>query len=203
MSEGRFDIKRLRAGDETTWHAAFRALWPIALHAALNPAAALSIEDAQEVAGDALARLVPLVDKVGSESDLKALLAAMAYRGAISRARHNSAAKRGARITGSLQQPQGTSTLELPAPAVTDHFTDDELARLTELLRRALAFVDEPTRKLLLDNVVREMTCHELSAKYRIPTGTVSSKLSRGLKRIRTCLASSPKLWQQLRDYLR
>jgi DNA-directed RNA polymerase specialized sigma24 family protein len=120
-----------------------------------------------------------------------------------SRARHNSAAKRGARITGSLDEAPGASPAPLPCPSISDQLTDDELASLTELLRRALASVDKDTRELLRDNVMLEMTCQELSAKYQMPSGTVSSKLSRGLKKIRASLLRSPKLWQQLHDFLR
>jgi hypothetical protein len=77
------DMKKLRAGDEAAWQEAFRALWPAALHAARHTAAALNVEDAQEVASDALAHLVLLVSKAPSMAELKALVVAMAYRRAI------------------------------------------------------------------------------------------------------------------------
>src|SRR5213592_2803854 len=68
------DLDELQAGDEAAWTKAFRALWPVALRAARHPATALSAEDAEEAASDALACLVPLAKRVSSVHELKALV---------------------------------------------------------------------------------------------------------------------------------
>src|SRR5258708_40329697 len=93
------DLRELKRGSETAWTEAFRALWPIALRAARHYHAALTAEDAEDAASDALKQIVSRAGDVATFQELEALLAVIAYRTAISLARAKSASKRGWKAT--------------------------------------------------------------------------------------------------------
>ena len=198
------DLRELKRGSETAWIEAFRALWPIALRAARHYHAGLTPEEAEDAASVALKQIVSRAGDVATFQELEALLAAIAYRSAISLARAKSARKRGFKVTVSLDANRDylDAHNEISA-AITDRLTELELRELTQLLRQVLGGLDEEGRLLMEENILEELSLQKLSEKYEIPLGTVASKLRRGLKRIRAALDRSPKLKQVLKDFLR
>ena len=198
------DLRELKRGEETAWTEAFRVLWPVALQAAMHHHAALTPEEAEEAASDALKQIVSRIENIETAEELEALLATIAYRNAISLARGKSAAKRGLKFTVSLDDNQNylEEHNQIQTP-ITCELTELETLELTELLRQTLDGLDEESRVLLKENVLEELSLKKLSEKYEMPVGTVASKLRRGLRKIRDNLEQSPKLKQVLKDFLR
>ena len=197
------DLCELKKGNESAWQQAFPLLWPIAFHAALHPHAALTPDEAEDVAIEALTKLVSKISLVETWDQLKALLTAIAYRGAISLARHKSATKRPqiAVHLDALPPTEGEKIIDCPGATGTLNETD--LGELTHLLHQAMSGLDEITRRLLFNNVVDGLSFRELSEKYAMPSGTVSAKVARGLKRIQATVQKNAKLLQELKAFLR
>jgi RNA polymerase sigma factor (sigma-70 family) len=194
------ELELLRLGDEEAWASVFRQLWPIVLRAAQHPAACLTAGEAEEIASEALALLVPRAKTVGSLDELKALAATIAHRRAISLARAKSAAKR-APAAWVLERNGGS-----PGGQVVkqdDTISDLELAEMALLLRQALDGLDPLTQRLLREKTADGLSYQELSEKYRMPLGTVCAKIARSLHQIRKRLELAPRLMKELRNFLR
>lgn len=192
----------MRVGDEEAWASVFRQLWPIVLRAAQHPAACLTTGEAEEIASEALALLVPRAQTVGSLDEMKALAATIAHRRAISLARAKSAAKRGRPAWDwDLDRNAGASYRQ--AVEHDDTISDLELAEMALLLRQALDGLDPLTQRLLREKTADGLSYQELSEKYRMPLGTVCAKIARSLHQIRKRLALAPRLMKELRNFLR
>jgi RNA polymerase sigma factor (sigma-70 family) len=175
----------------------------VALKAARLPAACLTAAEAEEVASEALAQLVPCIAKAATIEDLKALAATIAHRRAISSARAKSAAKRGPG-PWVLAGGSGDDIADRDNFATgTLGLSDLELGEMAVLLKRALDGLDPQTRLLIHAKTVDGLSYQELSAKHQMPLGTVCARVARGLKQIRRQLEESPTLMKELRDFLR
>jgi RNA polymerase sigma factor (sigma-70 family) len=203
MCENIPHLQELKNGDERAWTEAFQTLWRFAYHAALNPQAALTPDEAEDVAIDSLAKLIPRIGTVTTEEQLKALLVTIAHRQAISLARRKSAAKRPEIAVHLDALPDGGRDAVLDRVLPNNPFDETEAAGLLTLLHEALAGVDTVTRQLLAGHHMEGFTFRELSQKFSLPPGTVSVKLARGLQRIRQSLKQAPHLLKELEAFLR
>jgi RNA polymerase sigma factor (sigma-70 family) len=196
-------LQALRQGKEKAWDEAFRRLWPAVYAAALHPLARLTPGEAEDVAIETLTALVPKVRTISDWPGLRALAVTIAVREAISLRRKISAEKRGGGQTASLEALQeGNESFEVAAPAVAA-LSALELNELSKLLGAALAEVDEVTRKLLSDFLVRQMSYKEMAEKHQLPLGTIGVNLARGLKKVRAGLEQNPRLMKEIRAHLR
>lgn len=203
MSDTLPDLQELKRGEQYAWTQAFHCFWPVAYHAALASSAGLTPEEAEDVAIEALTQLVACIDSVTSESGLKALTATISRRLTISLARRKSAAKRPEIGVHLDAMTEGEGEHLLPRQTRDGSLTESDLAELLQLLHRTLSTEDETTRQLLLSHHLDGLTIRELSEKTGLPSGTVSTKLARGLHSIRANLQRSPRLLKELREFLR
>lgn len=203
MPAAPISLSALQAGDETAWRSAFRLLWPVAIRAARDPRLALSPEEVEEVANEALAQLVAKTRQLTRVEELAPLLATIAFRRAVSTSRHKFARKRRA-VPVPLAEAEGAANPpDPPDLTLAGALTEPELAELTALLQRAFAALDGQSRLLLREKVVDGLSYRELSEKHRLPPGTVAAKVSRALAKVRADLKASPDLLKELRSLLR
>jgi RNA polymerase sigma factor (sigma-70 family) len=202
MSETVVDLAALKRGDEVAWNGAFRSLYRYAYRAALTPRAQLSLEEAEDVAIDALTKLVPLVTNVANEGQLHALVVTIAQRQAISLARRRSALKR-PRPSVSLDALAERQEPEIDPDGAESPTGLVESAELLTLLHQLLARLEPVTRQLLVAHHLEGSTFAELSQRFGLPPGTVSVKIARGVQQVRAGLGRSAKLLKELGDYLR
>jgi RNA polymerase sigma-70 factor (ECF subfamily) len=188
------DLDALKSGDIAEWNAAFRHLWPMALHAARHPAACLVPWEAEDVASEAILELMREIESVTSISQAKALVITIAYRRAISLARRKSAAKR---IVPVFDANDARGRPEPSRPTEFEH------REMIFLFREALDGLDPLTRVILMEKIELELTHEEISERYGLPLGTVCTKIARGLKKLRTRLEEDPRRMEELREYLR
>ena len=197
------DLARLKAGDESAWTAAFRRLWPIALRAARTPSAALSNAEAEEMASEAIASAAQKIGQVKTPGQLKALVAIIAQRRAISAARAKSAFKRGP-ATISLQQHADEDRADLePCTLDAEVQKDLDQAECALLLQQAMSTLNDLERSLLVGQLVDDLSQKELGERSGLPIGTVGSKIVRALDKVGRKLEKTPDLMQELRQFLR
>jgi len=196
------DLAALRAGNDAAWTVAFHHLWPVALRAAQHPQAGLTSGEAEDAASEALAQLVPLAHRAANGDELKALAATIAYRRAVSMARHKSAAKRPLSRCRDEQVAGGDGIAELSDPGRTPA---DILALrdLLHLLHGLMAELDAETLALIEGKALNGFSYQELSKHYGLPLGTVCAKVARGLGKVRDALRKSPKQRKELETFLR
>lgn len=197
------ELGALKAGDEEAWTRAFHRLWPLAFHAARHPNCNLTIEEAEDAASEALGQMVAQIENVKILEELKPLVVTIAYRRAVSLARHKSSAKR--RPEGLALDPvttNGVTALEIAEP-VNSNLSDPELRELLKFLNELLAGVDVDTRTFLVEKIGHGFSYVELSRKHEIPIGTVCAKVARGLQKLRRAMDASPAVKQELKAFLR
>ena len=196
------DVAALKRGDNVAWTQAFYHLWPLALRAARHPKLVLTLEEAQDAASEALAQVVSRIETVASFDELKALTVTIAYRRAVSLARRKSATKRPKSCPPGVAAGSGDANAQIHG--CTDvRLTDQELRELVVLLRKALEGLDEQTGTLLREKIEHGWSYAELSAKHRMPVGTICAKVARGLRKVRNALGASPTLLNELKAFLR
>ncbi len=196
------ELADLRSGSEPAWSIAFSHLWPMALRAARKAGPGLGERDAEEAASDAVRTGIEQIDAVSSEASLRALVALVARRRAVSILRGRFAAKRA---------PDGVppSSLDLEAHPGGESFTAGDLGRdlnaaeAMRLLWEVLGKLDTQTSQLLADKYFQGYSYEELSRKYGQPVGTLCPQVMRAVRKVRDLLRGSPSLMQELRDFLR
>ena len=190
-------MRRLKRGDETAWAEVFPKLWPVARRAAATPMAGLRSPELDDVAIETLSHIATRTSSIDSLIHLRAFTATVAFRKAISLARHKSATKRTAPNpdTGEEQTPERASAIE--------RLDGIQLRELLTLLVAALAQLDGETRSILWDKHVTGLSYQELAVKYRKPVGTVAARVARGLVKVRNSLRQSPGLLNELTAFLR
>ena len=196
-------IEDLKAGDEASWTVAFSYLWPIALHVAKASPGRLSVSDAEEVASDAICLAMQQIARVDSERELRALVAVIARRRAITRLRRNSAGKRvpegGELEPMDLQLEDPLAGAARPSDPSEDAMQRDTLL----LLDRAMSGLDPFTYQLVREKYVAGYSYEELSSRHGIPIGTLCPKVMRALQEIRSAMDGSPELMKELQLLLR
>ena len=198
------DLEQLKSWDSAAWLEVFPQLLGLARHVAREACYALTPEEIDEVASDAVRELLQQIHKAESFEQIKGLLAIIAQRRAVSLARRKFAAKRSAGMTDSLEALEEGSA---GGVAVTDPsaapWTDLEAAELLLLLNRILSGLDGLGRNLVMDQTIGGLSHKELAQKYGLPMGTVASTLARTLNQIRQGLQKSPGLREELSAFLR
>jgi len=195
-------IDGLKIGDEQAWRRAFDDLWPLALRAAQHPELCLTLEEAQDAGSEALVQVVEQIEHVQTFDEVKALTVTIAYRRAVSLARRKSATKRPKSCPPGVAAGSGDANAQIHG--CTDvRLTDQELRELVVLLRKALEGLDEQTGTLLREKIEHGWSYAELSAKHRMPVGTICAKVARGLRKVRNALEASPTLLNELKAFLR
>ena len=199
------NISALRAKDPAAWSRAFRILWPMALSATQYYRLGLSREDAEEAASEGLVQVARITSEIQDFQAMKAFVVVAAYRRAISLKRKKEAQKRSATLESIGTEDQKPAESELPAPAPTAYsrLPDEQLSDLLLLLLDLLGNLDATTRRLVVERVAHGCTFAELSQKFDMPMGTVCPKVARALQKLRQIVKESPRLEQELSDYLR
>ncbi|MDX2225673.1 MAG: RNA polymerase sigma factor [Verrucomicrobiae bacterium] len=204
MDNGPELLKRLKQGEESAWDETFRILYPCAFAAARHPSVCLTPEEAEDVAVEALEKLVPKVVQVGQFDELRALVVTIAARAAISLRRKLSAQKRGSGQTLSLNETnEEGQEIHQPVAPVAENLAPLELRELSGLLKGVLGGMDDLTRQLVEGNLARGKTYRQLAEEHAMPIGTVGVRIARGLKKMREQLEKRPELWKELRNHLR
>ena len=197
-------MSSLKNGEESAWESAFRMLWPCAFRSAQHPAAGLTIPEAEDVACEALEKALHVIGRVENFHQLKALVARIAYCQAISLRRRNTAVKRGSGRTISANELYDTlsATHDGVHPSL-GRLDQTDLGELGRLLQDGMQCLDEQAQSLLRAHYVEGLTYREIAEKYKLPIGTVCTKLARSLKRVRLGLDRAPNLLNAIREFLR
>jgi RNA polymerase sigma-70 factor (ECF subfamily) len=159
-------VARCREGDETAW-AEFVDRFSRYIHAIVR-AYRLQGNDAEDVFQDAFARAFERLADLRDESAVRAWLAQLTRRLAVDRLR------------GSATE---VPTDELPEPAGTD----EALARVDEALvvREALAGLSPDCREIIDRFFARDQSYQTIGEELGIPAGTIASRISRCLAKLR------------------
>ena len=184
------NLKALQAGDETEWDIAFGWLWPVAFTVASNKIQQYLPEDVEDVAIEALEKLVEKVRDLKSSEELRPLIASIAHHCSVDRLRRHFANKRGSGQTQSLdsKQQDGGDTMDVAARDASplDTLEHKELATI---LRRLLVELNPPQGDILADFFLHELTYAEIANKHQVAIGSVGVYLKRGLEAMRLILA--------------
>lgn len=159
-------VARCRGGDELAW-AEFVDRFARYVHAIVR-AYRLSENDAEDVFQDAFSRAFERLAELRDETAVRAWLAQLTRRLALDRLR------RSARETPSDQ---------LPEPAGMD----EAIARLDEALvvHQALAGLSEDCREIIDRFFTRDESYRSIGEALEIPPGTIASRISRCLGKLR------------------
>jgi RNA polymerase sigma-70 factor (ECF subfamily) len=163
-------VDRCRDGEEQAWTAFVdrfsRYVYAIAVQAYRLPEA-----DAEDVFQEAFARAFEHLDELRDSSAVKAWLAQLTRRLAVDRLRQ-----------GTRERP----TDDLPEPA--EH--DRRIERLDEALavRDALAMLPENCHEIVDRFFARDESYRTISEALDIPPGTIASRISRCLAKLRAAL---------------
>jgi RNA polymerase sigma factor (sigma-70 family) len=197
-------LRRLQAGDEMAWDTTFRLLYPVAFNAARHPLAGLTPHEAEDIAIESITQMLSKVGQVSQIRELKALVATIASRRAISERRKQNAEKRGGGEVNSVEAMQDESEGRYePEDLSIPSLKPMELLELADLLEDAMTELEPEHVKLLRQFVTKEKSYKELSSENNLPMGSIGVILSRSLSKIRTKLKSMPTLAKELRAFLR
>jgi RNA polymerase sigma-70 factor (ECF subfamily) len=162
-------VARCRKGDEAAWIALVERFSRY-VHAIAVQAFRLPPHDAEDVFQDVFAKVYENLDRLRDDEAVRPWIAQMTRRACIDRLRA------GARV-----QPADDSELE-PADL------DETLARLDEALslREALATLPDTCREILDRFFARDESYRTIGDALDLPPGTVASRISRCLDRLRS-----------------
>jgi RNA polymerase sigma factor (sigma-70 family) len=182
--------KLLEARDPRAWRCAFDALYPVALKNASNGKGALGLEDAKELALQAVDKIFGILEEarfrsrwVGLEKEevlaqLGAMVAVIARRLRISSNRKHFSAKREG---GNLHTP-----LEEALLSKDNGYKMLELADALRVMRKVIdGHLDDNERELLQDYYLEGLTLKEVSTRHGMPLGSVGTKIGRVLLKLR------------------
>ena len=184
------NLKALQAGDEAEWDIAFDWLWPVAFAVASNKIQQYLPEDVEDVAIEALEKLVEKVRDLKSSEELRPLVASIAHHCSVDRLRRHFADKRGSGQTQSLDaKQQGDGPVIDVAAKDASPLNNLEHKELAAILRRLLVELKPPQGDILADFFLHELSYAEISNKRHVPIGSVGVYLKRGLEAMRLILA--------------
>jgi RNA polymerase sigma factor (sigma-70 family) len=196
-------LSDLKVGDEAAWSIAFSYLWPVALNAARASAKELSLQEAEDAASEAIRAVVDQIDHAQSKEDLRALVAVIARRRAITIIRQKFALKRAPGGVLAATTESETGECFCAVDETEDPSRDAMLAEMVVLLRDALCGLEPQSRRLLIEKYVDGYSYDELSNKHELPVGTLCPKVMRALRQVRKTLEQSPELMKELMCCLR
>lgn len=166
-------VARCRAGDEAAWAALVRR-YSRYVHAIATQAFRLSDADAEDVFQEAFARTFQHLGRLRDDEAIKPWLAQTARRLCVDRLRAGG------------REP--VTAGELPEQA--DAAAEQVLAEIDEALdvRAAMAGMSENCAEILDRFFARDESYRTIAAELDIPPGTIASRISRCLARLRELL---------------
>lgn len=169
LSPERRSLARLRAGDLE----GLRWIYDTHADRLLNQCyrILLSREQAEDVVQDLFVKLPTLVGEFRGESALGTWLYRVAHNMCLTR----------------LQQARNRGRLEAENLAGGEG-RDAEVYELSDLLAKAMAVLDAETRSLMWLKEGEGLSLKELSEIFKLPEGTLKSRLSRARERVREYL---------------
>lgn len=190
------DVSRLRNGsDGLAWIDAFDSLWPLALSSAQAASkGTLRRDEVEDAAAEALFRVATTIARGDRVEDVHALISTAAWRQSVSYLRARRAAKR----CGSFTDIDGIEPASDVCVDPYSQWCSLDMLGVKKLIDSVLAIVDRQTRSLIAAKLLEGQTLSQMSARNRMPVGTIVSKLNRGLLRIRKRLSSQPHLRREL-----
>jgi RNA polymerase sigma factor (sigma-70 family) len=160
-------VARLREGDDEAWNELVsrfsRYVYGIAIQAFR-----LSEHDAEDVFQDCFARVYEHLGKLRDDSALRPWIGQLTRRLCIDRLRGSS-------------REQPTAEEDLPAEA------DDTIGTLDEAMavHEALAVLSGDCREILDRFFAQDQSYHSIGEALELPAGTIASRISRCLKKLR------------------
>jgi RNA polymerase sigma factor (sigma-70 family) len=163
-------VARCRAGDEAAWNELVERFSRL-VYAICTRGFRLGVADAEDVFQEVFARAYERLDSLRDDGAVRPWLAQLTRRLCVDRLR---AAHREAPTDDALE----------PADI------DDTLARLDEAMtvRAALETVGEPCSEMLDRFFCRDESYRAIGAALDLPAGTIASRISRCLKKMRAAL---------------
>ena len=164
-------VARCRAGDQAAWNELVerfsRYVYAIAVQAFR-----LSPQDAEDVFQEVFARVYQHLDRLRSDEAIRPWIGQLTRRLCIDRLRE-----------GAREQPADDAELEPPD-------VDETLSRLDEAMtvREGLDALGEPCREILDRFFVRDESYRTIGEQMEIPAGTIASRISRCLTKLRGLL---------------
>ena len=192
------DIQLLHEGDETAWNAVFDWLWPVALHRARMNVGKYAPLEVEDVAADAMNKLVEQVGSAETTEDLAPILISITYRKSMSRLRHVMAQRRNISHTVSLEH-----TGDLEDAATETPYGQLAETELTESLKSLFSILPPQHAAMIYEFYFRGVSYKELAEQHDLPMGTVSSIMRRSLMRLRKNIHGNEKIMKHFRLALR
>jgi RNA polymerase sigma-70 factor (ECF subfamily) len=167
-------VARCRAGDERAWSLLVerysRYVYAIAVQGFR-----LSDQDAEDVFQETFARAYERLDQLRDDSAVRPWLAQLTRRLCLDRV-------------------QRVSRTELQGDAEPADLDDDTLERLDEAfaVRQCLETLSEPCREILDRFFARDESYRTIGEELGLPPGTIASRISRCLAKLRAALEGRP-----------
>ena len=179
-----FDISMLLRGDEQHWDLAFKWLWPSAIAKAkysgmLNCCGG----DVEDVASQSIEILMKKVEEgvVVQIEDMKALLGRITHDKAVDYCRKLLAKKRGGGMVTSIDQDNGS----YDSPIDDSPLGRLEIKELAELIRKTGQQLGSTDWGILDDFFLKEKSYKEIATIHSIAIGSVGTKISRAIDKVR------------------
>jgi RNA polymerase sigma factor (sigma-70 family) len=163
-------VARCRSGDENAW-AELVNRFSRYVHAIASQGFGLRADDAEDVFQEVFARTYQHLDRLRDDAAIRPWIAQLTRRLAIDRIR---AGSREQLTDDDIEPPTLDDTIEQLDEALTVH--------------EALAEVSESCREILDRFFARDESYQTIGAQLDIPAGTIASRISRCLARLREIL---------------
>jgi RNA polymerase sigma-70 factor (ECF subfamily) len=166
-------VRGCRAGDGQAW-ATLVTRFSRYVHAIATQAFRLSEADAEDVFQEVFTRTYEHLDRLRDDEAIRPWIGQLTRRLAIDRIR-----------AGAREQPAED------APDGIDERVEDELERIEQamVVRQAMADLPENCREILDRFFAQDQTYGHIAAELGIPMGTIASRISRCLGRLRETLS--------------
>jgi RNA polymerase sigma factor (sigma-70 family) len=164
-------VSRCRAGDQAAWNELVERFSRY-VYAICVQAFRLPVHDAEDVFQEVFARAYEHLDRLRSDEAIRPWIAQLTRRLCIDRLR-----------AGSRETVSDPDTLEPPE-------VDDTLAQLDEALamRASLDAIGDPCREILDRFFCRDESYRVIGEALGLPAGTIASRISRCLGKLRAAL---------------
>lgn len=166
-------VARCRAGDDAAWSELVERFSRY-VYAIIAQGFRLSEHDAEDVFQDVFTRVYQSLGALRDDAAVRPWIAQLTRRCCIDRLRR--------------------ARLEEPAGEIEDVAGEDELTSLDEAfdVHEALAALGEPCGELLDRFFCRDESYHAIAAELDLPLGTIASRISRCLAKLRERLEGRP-----------
>ncbi len=166
-------VARCRAGDQAAWSELVES-YSRYVFAIATQAFRLAPEDAEDVFQEVFARAWQHIGRLRDDEALRPWIGQVARRGCVDRLR-------AARVT----EPLDTTPEPVAGDAALEHLAD------AMTVREALASLPEHCQKILDRFYARDESYAAIAAALGLPSGTIASRLSRCLSKLRAELTAA------------